>query len=236
MLTLCMTLGGIISALQTPLVAGYRVLVSLDVVVPVGQAQTAHVLLYPLLPAQRQVGSGHDFDKIHVVEGRVRCHLLGSVEGVLMVVRPWPIVTLHSLGNGRRKLRTEAQVMNRVAKIVLFAIGGVPVVLEVVHVHVPATETAARSEMEVSDYLVHLQSTFDSAALLALFVQSLGVVLACALFDVLSSTERPSVGGIRLANLVTRVAAAGLLGISGCRGAVAITAVSRVEMGGRIVV
>lgn len=69
-------------------------------------ATARHRILW--LPAQGQIRRGHDFDKIHVVEGRIVGHLLRPVERVDVVVcprrAPGAEFLRHALGN----LRPEA--------------------------------------------------------------------------------------------------------------------------------
>lgn len=136
---------------------------------------------------------------------------MGVVERVTVVVRPCSGALTHLLGDGVRQLGAEAQRVNGVGEVVLGIGGGVPVVLEVVNVHVSVAEATARGKVEVSDDLVDTQVTLDTAALLALLLQSLGVVLARALLDVLALTESPRSLRVRLSDFLAGVAASGFL-------------------------
>jgi hypothetical protein len=65
------------------------------------------------------------------------------------------------------------------------------VVFQVVHVHVAVGEGLSGSDMEVSDDLVDSNATLETAALLSLLVEVLGIVFALTLLNALSATERP---------------------------------------------
>lgn len=186
----------------------------------------------PLLPAERQVRGGDDLDKVHVVEVGVHGGLDDAVERVDMVVRPGHVLVLVAklFEGGGRQLRSEAQRVDGVAERVAALNGSVPVVLEVMDVHVAVAETATGGEVEVADDLVDAQAASDLASLVALLVQALGVVLARALLDVLAAAKGPRCLGVRLTHLVTRVTTAGLLGVGRGRGAVAAAAVVGVQM------
>ncbi len=87
----------------------------------------------------------------------------------------------------------------------------VPVVLQVVHVHVSVAEATAGRKVEVSDNLVDAQAALDAAALFALLVELLGVVFPLALLHALAPTEGPGGLGICFTDFVAGIAAAGLL-------------------------
>jgi hypothetical protein len=78
--------------------------------------------------------------------------------------------------------------------------------------------------------------TLNAATLLTLLIQPLGVVLTCALLDILAPTKSPAHPGVCFPHLVASVAATGLLGVGGSRGTVAFTAVGGIQMLGRVVV
>lgn len=65
------------------------------------------------------------------------------------------------------------------------------VVLEVVHVHVASGERLSGSDVEVSDDLVDSNATLETASLLSLLVEVLGVVFALALLNALAAAKRP---------------------------------------------
>ena len=151
-----------------------------------------------------------------------------TVEGISMMVTPRPPSSLH---NGVWKFRSEPQLVNFMRECVAALDWAVEVVLQIVHMHVPIAETLARRKMEVTDDLVYSYPTFDSTALAALGVEVFAVVLALALVYVLAATERPGDPGVCVADFVTGVAAAGLLGCRRSWGAVAPATIFRVEMG-----
>jgi hypothetical protein len=184
-----------------------------------------------LLPAKGQVRGRNNLDKVHVVEVGVVGLLLGAVKRITVVVRPGQRFGAELLGDVIRELRAESQRMNDVRKGVAAIDGGVPVVLEVVHVHVTVAEGASRRQVKVSDHLVHTQAALDAAALVSLLVEALGVVLALTLLDVLAAAKSPRGLSVRFPNFVTRVAAPGLLRVRRRLRAVAATAVLGVEMG-----
>ena len=126
------------------------------------------------------------------------------------------------------QLGSEAELVDLVLEGMLD--GALPVVLQVVDVHIPVAEAAAGGEVEVSDHLVHADGTGDAATLVPLLIELLGVVFALALLDALALTEGPGGRRVRLAHLVAGVAAAGLLGVLRGGGAVALAAVGGVEV------
>lgn len=75
-----------------------------------------------------------------------------------------------------RKLWTKSQLVDSVLEGVLNR--ALPVILEIVNVHVTVAETSARSKMEVSNHLVDTQATLDTAPLLSLLVQLLSIMLS----------------------------------------------------------
>ena len=218
MQSLLVPLGRVVAARQAPLVARGRVLVGFDAAVGRGAegAQSGVVLLAEagpgLLPAERQVRGGHDLDKVHVVEVDVVRLLAGAVERVEVVVGPGQVLVAELLVQVVGQLRAEAQVVDRVREGVLGR--GVPVVLKVVHVHVAVAEAAAGRDVEVADHLVHAEPALDAAALLPLLVQVLAVVLALALLDALAAAKGPGRLRVGVLDLVTGVAAPGLLRVA----------------------
>ena len=67
----------------------------------------------------------------------------------------------------------------------------VEICFQVVDVHVPSRETAARRDMKVTNHLVHPDVTFDTASFSALGVEFVAVTLALALFNVFALAKCP---------------------------------------------
>ena len=111
--------------------------------------------------------------------------------------------------------------------------GRFPVVLKVVHVHVAIAEALAGGNVEVANDLVDAQAAFDAAAFAALLVQTLGVVLALALLDVLATAEGPRGLRVRLADFVARLAASGFDSVRRGVRAIARTTIVGVKVGSR---
>jgi hypothetical protein len=184
---------------KTPLVASDRVLVSLDATLQAinGRAQKLVLLSKArglLLPAKGQVGSRDNFDEVHEVVSLLVGVLVGVVKGVDVVAGPSSgavvlMLLLHVRDNDLAQLRTKAKMVNLVGKGVRVFV--LEVVLEVVHVHVAVGEGLSGSDMEVSDDLVDSNATLETAALLSLLVEVLGIVFALTLLNALSATERP---------------------------------------------
>lgn len=106
----------------------------------------------------------------------------------------------------------------------------IPVVLQIVNVHVHVTEAPSGGEVKVPNDLVHPKTTFNTATLSALLLQLFGVVLSFALLDVLATAKSPRCLRVGFSDLVASGTASGLDSIarSGC--AVAGTAVVGIEM------
>ena len=155
---------------------------------------------------------------------------MGVVKGVKVVVRPPHRLAAQLLLHVLRELGTEAQMVDYVGERVATLHGCVPVVLEVVDVHIAVAEAPARGDVEVSDDLVHAQATLDATAFVPLLLQLLGVVLAFALLDTFTLSEGPRCLRVRLSNLVASLAAPGLLRIRWGVCAVARPAVCGVQM------
>jgi uncharacterized membrane protein len=98
------------------------------------------------------------------------------------------------------------------------------------NVKIAIGEGLSRGNVEVSNDLVHLDVTLETASLLALLVEMLSVVLAFTLLNALATAERPRYGGVRIAYFVAGVATISLLCIGGGWGAVAFAAV----VGGKV--
>ena len=147
-----------------------------------------------------------------------------------MVVGPGHGLGSQLLLNAIGDLRSEAQIVNLVREGVHLRYGHVPVVLEIVHVHVAIAEAAARRKVEVADDLVDSQVALNAAALAPLFIQPLRVVLALALLHALASTEGPGGLCICFAHLVASVAASRLDSAAGGVRAVTRSAVAWVQM------
>jgi hypothetical protein len=219
--------------LETSLVACDRVLMCLQASLVIASNYSTNILVRGarslLLPAQRQIGSGDNLDKIHVVERFLSCFLLGVVQRVDVVVGPATRASCrrmfleHVLYVVFTQLGAKTKVMNLVGegmRILVFE-----EVFKVMYVKIAIGEGLSGSDVEVSNNLVHLDVALETAPLLALLVEMLGVVLAFTLLNALATTERPRYGGIRIAYFVAGVAAVGLLCIGGGWSAVALATV-----------
>lgn len=179
----------------------------------------------PPVPVQWEVGRGDDLDKVHkVVVGVVR-NLRGPIQRVQVVAGPGHVLVAELLVDFVGQLGAEAQVVDVVGERVATLDGRVPVVLEIVDVHVAVAKAAAGGDVEVTDDLVHAQPTVDAASFVALGLEVLGVVFPFALLDALSGAEGPRRLGICFTDLVAGVAASRLLRVVGRGCAVARTAV-----------
>ena len=136
------------------------------------------------------------------------------------------------MGDAFRDLGPEAEVVDRVGEGVRLAVGGVEVVVQIVHVHRTVGETSSGGDVEITNHLVDPEATFDATSLVALRVQFLAVVLALALFDVFTFAERPAGGGVGFAHFLASVAATLFLHGGRGGGAIAVSAVVGGEVGG----
>jgi hypothetical protein len=168
MLTFCMTFGGVITSLEASLVASDRVLVRFDTSIEAAVRKSN--LLEPLLPAQGQVRRGDNFDKVHVIEGRVVGHLGSTIERVQVVVCPWHGVLAQPLNCRGRKLRAEAQLVNAMSEVVLLALGSLPIVLKIMDMQVAVAEAAAGGKVKVSNNLVNFKMALNAATLFSLLI------------------------------------------------------------------
>jgi hypothetical protein len=89
--------------------------------------------------------------------------------------------------------------------------GCIKVVIKVMYVHIAIAETTARCHMEIANDLIDSKASFYSASLSSLRIQSLSIVFALALLDVLTSSKCPGDRSIGLADFVASVAAPWLL-------------------------
>jgi len=233
---LLVTLSLVVAALETALVAGSRVLVCLHAaVVDVAEvAKPGKVLALSGVvlrwrPAQRQVCSGHNLDKIHKVIVGVAGALLGIVERVQVVVGPRVVLRVPR-SNIVGELRTEAQLVNLVLERVRN--WAVEVVLQVVDVNHAVAETAAGGEVEVANDLVDADRASNTAPFVALLIKLFRIVLTLALLHVLATAKSPAFLCVCLADLVASVAASCFLDVVGGHGTVARTAVVGIEVGG----
>jgi hypothetical protein len=190
----------IVATSETPLVAGDRVLVGLNAALVVafdGRTKELVVLSKArslLLPAKGQVGGRHDLDEVHEIVGLFACLLLSVIKRVDVVASPssWAgvlVLLLHVCNDRVAQLRTEAQVVDLVCERVRIFV--LEVVLEVVHVHVASRERLSRRNVEVSNDLVDTNAALETASLLSLLVEVLGVVFTLTLLDTLATTKRP---------------------------------------------
>jgi hypothetical protein len=244
MLALSVAFSGVVAASQTPLVASDRVLVSFDTaILGVTVGSEARVVLQKAgdletlaVPAQREVRCRDNLYKVHEVEVGILDILAGTVKRVLVVVGPGRSLAADLASDFVGELRTKAEGVDDVGEVVRLALGGVPVVLQIVNVHVAAAEASSRSKVEVANNLVHAQATLNAATFLTLSIQLLSIVLALTLLDALSTAKGPRRLGVGFTNFVTSLAAAGLSGIRRGLSTVAATAVGGIEVGGSIIV
>ena len=235
-LSLLVTFGGIVATGQAALMARDRVLMRLEAAVagPAKGSECGAVVLAEageaLLPAEREVRRRNNLDKVHVVVVRVVGLLVRVVEGVYVVVRPGHGLGAHLLVHVVGQLGPEAKMVDRVGERVAALHRRLPVVLEVVHVHVAVAEAPAGRKVEVANDLVDAQATVDAAALMPLLVQLLSVVLALALLDPLALTKRPRRLRVRLPDLIACLAAAGLRRVARRGRAVAWSTVRGIQM------
>jgi len=104
------------------------------------------------------------------------------------------VLPLHVLDNDIAKLGAEAKLVNLVGegmRVLVFE-----VVLEIVNVQVAVGERFSRSNVKVTDDLVDADAALKTASFLTLLVEMFGVVFPLALFDSLSTTERPRYRGV----------------------------------------
>lgn len=183
-----------------------------------------------LLPAECKIRRRNNLDKVHVVKVGIASFLVDSVQRIEVVVGPRSSAA-HSRNNLWWQLWSKSQRVNDMSEVVrLHAVREIPVVLEIVDVHVSVAEASAGGKMEVSNDLVDLQQALNAAALFSLLVQSLRVMFSLALLHALASAKGPRRLRISLSNLVTGIAAAGLLSVSRRSSSVAATAVVGVQV------
>lgn len=65
------------------------------------------------------------------------------------------------------------------------------IVVQIVDVHVPITETPPRCDVEIPDDFIYPQASFYTTALFSLGVESLAVMLPFALFYIFSASKGP---------------------------------------------
>ena len=199
---LAMSLLRIIAARQTALVAGNAVLMRLQtsVLTKPERAETNTVILLLLctlsrllLPAQRQVRSRHDLDKVHKVVIRIIRLLPGPIQGIQMMIPGQSIPTPLNLPHQTlRQLRSKPQLMNLMTETVPARHRRIPPLRQVVHVHVAVTKTPAGGNVEVANHLVDSQTALDAAPLVPLLGEPFRVVLPLALFHCRAVAEGPT--------------------------------------------
>lgn len=229
----------VVATSKTALVAGDRVLVSLDAALVVSVDSGAQQLIVLgrlwslLLPAKGQV-SGRDYlDEVHEVVRLLVGNLVGVVERVDVVVGPSArpsvlVLLLHVFDHHVAQLGTKANMVDLVCKGMRVLV--LEVILEVVYVHVSGRERLSRRDVEVADNLVDSNATLETATFLTLFVEMFGVVFALALLHSLAATKRPRYRGVCVADIVAGVTAVGLDGIGRSRRTIALSTVIGVEM------
>src|ERR1700761_9174420 len=94
------------------------------------------------------------------------------------------------------------------------------IVFKIVNVNIAVAKRLSRGEVEVSDHFVNPDAAINTAAFLALSVQSFSVMFAGALLHVLSASKRPGDCGIRISDFITGVATSFLLARFWRRGAI----------------
>lgn len=141
----------------------------------------------------------------------------------MVVISPLP-----PLRQSIRKLWTEAQLMNDMRHGMWDR--SIIVAVENMAVHCTSSEAAARSDVEVANDLVHSQNTFDATSFIALLVELLSVPFPLTLFNVLSPPKGPASGSIRLAHLLTGIAAALFDGVCWWLSSVARSTVIRAQL------
>jgi hypothetical protein len=164
------------------------------------------------LPTEGQVRGRDHFDKVHEVVGLLVSVLIRVVERVDVVVSPTArttrkVLLLHILDHDVAQLRAKTQMMNGMCESVASLI--LEEIFQIVHMQVPVRERLSRRNVKVSNDLVDANATLNAATFPTLLVEMFGVVFALALLDTLAATEGPGNGGVGIADLVARVAAAG---------------------------
>lgn len=187
------------------------------------------------LPAQRQVGGGDNLDEVHEVVSLFVGLVLGIVQWIHVVVSPSHALLANLSNNIVRQLRAEAKMVDLMREGVFNIVAPSPVVFQVVNMHVAVAEGFARGEVEVANNLVDTDTSFDTAAFSTLLIEMLRVMLACTLFDILSSSEGPRDACISVADFSTSVAAARLLCVRGGWCTITFSAVIGVQVGSGVI-
>lgn len=234
MLALFVALGTVVSAAKTSLMASHRILVSLDAPInsmPISSKSNVFLVNLGLSsslagPSKGQIGSRDDLDKVHVAVSGVTRMLLCAVEGIEMVVSPWLVPTTKFLRNPLRQLWAEAHMVDSMReRVSALHIRRIPVIGQVMNVHVAIAVTASWGDMEIANDLVNPHPTFDAAAFLALRIQLFAIVFAFALLDVLAAAKGPGDGRVGVAYFVTSITTSCLLCVRWGGGAVALATV-----------
>lgn len=234
MLPLFVALRTVVSAAKASLMASYRILVSLDAPInsmPVSSKPNVFLVDFgfssPLaVPSEGEVGSRHDLDKVHIAVSGVTRMLLCAVEGIEMMVSPRLVLTTELLRNPVRQLWTKAHMVDSMRKRVsALHVRRIPVIGQVMNVHVAIAVTASWSDMEIANDFVYPHPTFDPAAFLALRIQFFAVVFAFALLNVFAAAKCPGDGRVGVTYFVTSITTSWLLRIRWGGGAVALATV-----------
>lgn len=146
------------------------------------------------------------------------------------MVSQWVAALTQPIADIGGQLGAKSQRVDNVAEIVRLAVGHIPVVLEVMNVHVAIAKRASRGKMEVSDDLVNLEGSVNAAALVALLFQSLGVMFALTLLKGSAITKGPGLLSICFSNFLASIAASLLHNVARSGGATTFTTVRGVEM------
>jgi hypothetical protein len=114
----------------------------------------------------------------------------------------------HLLSDVFWELWSKSKRMNLMREYMTAWDWGVEVVVKVVYMHIAVAETPSWSNVEVANNFVHSKTSFNSASFLSLGIQSLSIVLALALFHVLTSPKSPRYTCVRLSDFVASITAA----------------------------
>ena len=147
-----------------------------------------------LLPAEGEICGRDYLDEIHEIECLLVCALLGVVQGIDVMVGPstWSrsgVLLLHILNNSITELGSKAEVVDPVCESVRVLV--LDVVVQIMYVQISIGERFPRSNVEVTNNLVHPNAAFKTTSLLALLVEVLSVVFALALLHTLAATKGP---------------------------------------------
>lgn len=152
--------------------------------------------------------------------------LLCAVERIEMVVSPWLILPTKFLRNPFRQLWPEAHMVDSMReRVSALQTRRIPVVGQVMDMHVAIAVTASWGDMEITNDLVYPYPTFDPASFLALRIQSFAVVFTFALLDIFASAECPGYRRVGVSYFVASITTSCFLCVRWRGGAVALATV-----------